>query len=232
MLGLWVALAAAPAMAGDGKDNDFVSSFGTTPLVAVALLGQEGSNDTEGDLALGLRTGYDFLNGTKGFGIAGSVYASYIGIVGGDRGGREWRVGMAAGPRFGTRHGSATELSLRVSTGLDFVNDTYRIDSRGDLSRVPRAWLVGVPFKVRAVFALVDVELGLAPQFFLDSRAGDDEKAPRERQPWDGQGDEFETSSAVGLRLGKRFRLGLSQRTRWASYGVQTFLGLGFAVGV
>lgn len=232
MVGLWMALASTTALAdGDGDDN-FVSSFGTTPLIAVAVLGDEGSNDTEGNFALGLRTGYDFLNGTEGFGIAGSVYASYIGILGGNRGGREWRVGLAAGPRLGTRHGSKTELSLRFSTGLDFVNDTYRIDSRGDLSRVPRAWLVGVPFKVRAVFAIVDVELGLAPQFFLDSRAGQDEKAPREREPWDGQGDEFETSSGIGLRVGNRFRIGISQRTRWASYGVQTFLGLGFAVGV
>ncbi|MEM6925669.1 MAG: hypothetical protein AAF602_01975 [Myxococcota bacterium] len=233
MLGVSIVLVSTLAFARGEKDDDrnFHGDFTTTPLVALAILGQEDSSNTESNVALGLRSGYDFLQGTRGFGIAGSISASYLGILGTERGGREWRVGFAAGPRLGTRHGGRNEVSLRVSTGLDFVNDTYRIDSRGDRARVPRASLIGVPFKIAAVLAVVDVEVGLSPQFFIDSQAGNDEKAPSERAPWDGQGDEFETSSAIGLRVVDRFRVGISQRTRWTSYGVQTFLGLGFAVG-
>jgi len=212
----------------DRDDRDGRTRFALTPVVgASSFVPPEG--DSRQNLVVGGTGSVSFMTpGT--FSVAGRVRGSYLGLVGQDQRGREWRAGFEAGPRVGTRPGVLGELSLTLLTGAEFVNDTYRFEPLGDEARVPRAWLVDIPFKARVVLAVLDAELGIAPSFFIDRQVGSSDRAPRPRPSREGFADELQMTSSVGLRLGDAFRVGLSHRTRWTGYGRLSVFGVLFGL--
>ncbi len=230
MATLWLATAALGGDAEPAHDKaSGRSRLALTPILGVSTYRPPDSADRPNNLALGATGSFSWTTpGTLG--IAGRARVSYLGLVGADRKGREWRAGVTAGPRLGTKPGKLGELSLTLLTGAEFVNDTYRFESLGDSPRVPQAWLVDVPLRARLVLAIVDAELSIAPSFFLDRQSGPTEVAPEPRASREGLGDELQMTSSLGLRFGSAFRVGLSQRTRWTSYGRLSVFGILFGI--
>lgn len=219
------ALMAVTAHAEDDEDKS-KKRLSVAPIIALATYAPPGGEVTY-NAGLGARVAYD-ITPRKFFGIATSISGSYTGLLGQERSGREWRAGLAVGPRIGTKPGKLAEISLTLTAGVDAINDTYQFASLAT-PRVPQAWLVNVPFRARAVFALVDAEIGLAPSFFLVNPTGGGDNA---RVGWDGSvGDEFEWTAGLGVRLGSAFRVGLSARTRETGYGQLRYIGFGLGVG-
>ncbi len=224
--------ALAVAADDDAPDRKTRHSLHASPLVGVTTWRPPSADSNSVNAYGGFKVGYDFVS-TSAVGIAGESHVAYTGIVGSDRKGRELRFGAVAGPRFGTEAGKLTELSVSLFTGFDLVRDTYFFRGALDPERAPQALLVDVPFHARVVLTVVELQAVFAPSWFVDRQVGSVERAPTERANGDVPiGHELEWGFGAALRLGKRFRLGVTTRTRQASYGTLTRIGLGAGLGV
>lgn len=140
-------------------------------------------------------------------------------MIGTSRWGWEARVASVFGPRFGTKPGEFT-VSFAPLLGLEFLVDNYNFYCRP----FGTAFQIGVPIMARLRLAIVVMEGGVVPSWFLYTPG-------RQKVDWNvsdvkGFGDEFEARVGISLMI-KKFRIGVSMRTRFASYGDQTWIGIG-----
>lgn len=194
--------------------------FQVRPVVALGLhTPRNAMGPVRTNLVLGVNARVNFeLPGT--IGLWSSAYSGFVGMTGSKRSGWEWRSGAVAGPSFAWGKGDG-RLALVPYTGIEFLLDRYRFYCRP----YGTAFQFSLPLMLRLQLSVVWVEGGVAPSWFISTRSRD----PVDFSVADvkGFGDEFELRLAGGLKI-QNFRIGLFLRTRVASYGDQTWIGLGF----
>jgi len=195
--------------------------FQMVPIVALGSHTPLNSNRPiryNGIFGLGMRASYAKQ---QPVGYWGGTAASWSGMPGNKRSGWEVRFGSVFGPEFSTS-ASPLRVSFTVYSGAEFIIDRYRQYCRP----YGTAFQFSLPLMARVRLSILILEGGVAPSWFLSAKF-------RDSVDWSvsdikGFGDEFEIRGAIGIRV-KKVRLGLNMRTRVATFGDQTWLGIGMS---
>lgn len=225
-----------PKKKGGGGDDGsagkpFRMRFHLIPYIPVTFYKPSPRENVRVQIGLGLKTFLAFVY-QKPVGFEGDIRAAIKGYPGPRRTGWEFRSGVRIGPRFMTK--GRFQVGFSILSGVEFLGDQYKVDE-ADLQSVyldtPQAWMVGVPMMGKLSLAIVHLQGGVIPWWFIannGNRPAVNWSNPE--QDVKGFGDEFEIVGAVTVDV-LIMRITLSASHRVTGYGENTSAGLGLGFG-